>query len=161
MLTDTNNSSFNDQQKLKKLLTNGQVATFREQAGKAYTLCGNVVEGNKVGRTLGYPTANLNTSDSKDILPGQGVYVAMVKHAGQWYQSMVNVGIRPTLDMDHVTVEAHLFNFNKSIYGDEICISFLERIRDEMRFDSLQELKLQLDEDKKVAKKVLNTVKWS
>lgn len=150
-----------EQQKLRKLLTKGQVAAFREQTGNAYTLCGTVVEGNKVGRSLGYPTANLQTSDSSDILPAQGVYVAMVEHAGQWYQSMVNIGIRPTLDMNHVTVEAHLFNFNKNIYGEEICIAFLERIRDEMRFNSLKELKWQLDKDKKVAEKTLKAAKWS
>ncbi len=158
---NTQTFPINEQQKLKKLLINGQVAAFREHTGKAYTLCGNVVEGNKVGRTLGYPTANLQTCDTTDVLPGQGVYVAMVNHAGQWYQSMVNIGIRPTLDMKHVTVEAHLFNFNKNIYGEEICIAFLRRIRDEMRFNSLKELKLQLDEDKKEAQKILTTVKWS
>ncbi len=147
--------------KLKQLIENGDVFSYLEQTGEAFTLGGIVVEGNKVGRTLGYPTANLKSDDISTVLPAQGVYIARVKHNGSWYHAMVNIGIRPTLDMDHVTIEAHLFAFNKDIYGEEIQIAFLDRIRDEMRFNSLAELKVQLDRDARLSKRLLQQIKWS
>ncbi len=147
--------------KLNQLLEKGDVAAYLERTGEAFTLSGKVVEGNKVGRTLGYPTANLKTDDISSMLPAQGVYVARVEHEGTWYRSMVNIGIRPTLDMDHVTIEAHVFNFNKDIYGHTIRIAFLDRIRDEMRFNSLAELKKQLDKDAGISQRLLQQIKWS
>jgi riboflavin kinase / FMN adenylyltransferase len=114
-----------------------------------------VVEGNKIGRTLGYPTANLQLEDQDETVPGQGVYTAMVSLGDKWYESMVNIGIRPTLDLYHVTIEAHLFGFHGDIYGEAITIHFLERIRDEMRFSSLSELKKQLDTDRVKSQKAL------
>ncbi len=140
---------------LKNLLIKGQVAAFKNLAGHAYTLRGNVVEGNKVGRRLGFPTANLDTKEANKVLPGQGAYAVMVKVNNQWYKGMANVGIRPTLDLNHVTIEAHLFGFNRDIYGKEICIAFLERIRDEMKFSSLDELKTQLEKDAETAENIL------
>ena len=140
---------------LVQMITRGEVATTMERLGYAYPLGGHVVEGNKIGRTLGYPTANLRVANQEKVIPGQGVYVAMVQVEGQWHQSMVNIGIRPTLDMENVTIEAHLFNFNQDIYGQWITIGFLARIRDEMRFSSLAALKNQLDQDRENAQKVL------
>ncbi len=148
-------------EKLRQMIEKGNVAAYLKQTGEAFTLSGKVVEGNKVGRALGYPTANLRTDDISTELPAQGVYIARVKHNGSWYRAMVNIGIRPTLDMDHVTIEAHLFDFNQDIYGQGIRIAFLDRIRDEMRFNSLAELKVQLDKDAKLSKRLLQQVKWS
>lgn len=148
-------------EKLQQLIEKGDVFSYLEQTGEAYALSGKVVEGNKVGRTLGYPTANLKSDDISSVLPAQGVYIARVKHNGSWYRAMVNIGIRPTLDMEHVTIEAHLFDFNKDIYGQVIRIAFLDRIRDELRFNSLAELKVQLDRDAKLSKRLLKQVKWS
>lgn len=126
----------------------GDAAGAMRLLGKAYSLTGLVVEGNKIGRTIGYPTANLQPMEEGVVLPGQGVYAAMVNIEGEWHQSMVNVGIRPTLNLRQVTVEAHLFNYNRKIYGRTISIHFLEKIRNEMRFSSLSELKEQLHADK-------------
>ena len=148
-------------EKLKGLLTSGEVAGFREVAGIPYTLSGTVVEGNRVGRTLGYPTANLKPDDQSMTLPGQGVYAALVSVLGKHYESMVNVGIRPTLDLENVTIEAHIFDFNQDIYGKHMEIVFLERMRDEMRFNSLSELKMQLDKDARHARSVLQETKLS
>lgn len=117
-------------------------------SGWAHALNGVVVEGNKIGRTLGYPTANLRHDLPDEALPARGVYTAMVSHRGRWYRAMVNIGIRPTLNQERVTVEAHLFGFSEEIYGDAMGIHFLERIRDERRFDSLKELRKQLDRDR-------------
>lgn len=133
------------------IIMQGDVGGAMELLGKAYSLTGHVVEGNKIGRTIGYPTANLQPMEEGVVLPGQGVYAAMVYIDGAWFQSMVNVGIRPTLNLRQVTVEAHLFGFNRKIYGRIISIHFLSKIRNEMRFSSLSELKEQLHADKESA----------
>ncbi len=148
-------------EKLKALLQAGHVETFRREAGEVYTLSGFVVEGNKIGRTLGYPTANLAYADASQVQPAQGVYTAMVYVDGSWHEGMANIGIRPTIDAEKVTIEVHLFNFNKDIYGKKINIAFLSRIRDEMRFNSLSELKIQLDKDALTAKELLRNIRWS
>jgi hypothetical protein len=133
----------------------GDTLAFLHAASVAYRLEGIVVEGNKIGRTLGYPTANLQMDNPEAIVPGQGVYTAMVSLGDSWHESMVNIGIRPTLDLYHVTIEAHLFDFEGDIYGERMAIHFLERIRDEMRFSSLSELKKQLDADREKTRTAL------
>ncbi len=147
--------------KLKTLLLSGEVDAFRHEADSAYSLSGYVVEGNRIGRTLGYPTANLGHTNPSQLLPAQGVYATFVYAGGKWYQGMANIGMRPTIDAENVTIEAHLFNFNSNIYGEKITIVFLSRIRDEMRFNSLSELKVQLGKDAITAKTMLHNIKWS
>ncbi len=145
-------------EKLIALTRTGAMKAFSRHAGYFYPLTGKVVEGNRIGRKLGYPTANLYTANTSKILPAQGVYVVMALHDGQWHQGMANIGIRPTLDLEHVTVEAHLFDFNADLYGETISLAFLDRIRDEMRFGSLAELKVQLDRDAVTARAVLSSI---
>lgn len=128
--------------------------------GHACFLEGLVVVGNRIGRNLGYPTANLKPFPGQ-IIPAQGVYVALVNIGNSWFESMVNIGIRPTLDLENVTIEAHLFDFNEDIYGEIISIHFLERIRDEMRFPSLGALKDQLEKDQEQAHQILSRLKLS
>ncbi len=139
----------------RELIASGRVADFMKSVGFAFPVGGHVVKGNTIGHTLGYPTANLRVGDPLKIVPAQGVYVGMVSVGKAWYQAMINIGIRPTLDMENVTIEAHLFDFEQDIYGEWIRVAFLDRTRDEMRFSSLGELKLQLDRDKVKAKEVL------
>ncbi len=146
----------NQHHEIISLIEDGHVEAAAKTLGYAFPLEGLVVEGNRIGRTLGYPTANLRVADRHKVLPGQGVYVALVKSGDTWYHSMANIGIRPTLDMEHVTIEAHLFDFDKDIYGEWITIAFLGRIRDEMRFNSLSQLKMQLQQDSIKAKKLLD-----
>ena len=137
------------------MVHNGRMTAFLDSTGYAFPVGGHVVKGNMIGHTLGYPTANLRVGDPLKMVPAQGVYVGMVSVGKAWYQAMINIGIRPTLDMENVTIEAHLFDFEQDIYGEWIRVAFLERTRDEMRFSSLGELKLQLDRDKVKAKEVL------
>ena len=136
-------------------VTSGRVYAFMQEMGKAYSISGMIVEGNKIGRTLGYPTANLDPDTNTVILPGQGVYTAMVHIGSQWYESMVNVGIRPTLNLKQVTIEAHLFGASGNLYGERMSVHLLEKLRDEMRFSSLAELKEQLDMDRDAAQKAI------
>lgn len=133
---------------VKQLVEQGAVLEAGHLLGHAFFLEGTVVEGNRIGRTLGYPTANLATPAESPIIPAQGVYVALVKAAGHWHEGMVNIGIRPTLDLEHVTIEAHLLDFEGDLYGQNISIHFIDRIRDEMRFPSLGDLKDQLRKDR-------------
>jgi hypothetical protein len=129
---------------------------WHKQLGYLYPLTGKVVYGNKIGRTIGFPTANLRPDDSDKIIPPMGVYAGWVKHNGSWYKSMINIGIRPTLDLENVTIEAHIFDFSGNIYGQEISIHFQTRIRDEMRFPSMEVLKHQLQKDQKTALQLLD-----
>lgn len=140
--------SFANPHEITEMVQQGRMEELLDLLGYAYPLTGRVVIGNMIGRTLGYPTANLKVHDIRKVLPGQGVYAAMVRVHSQWYSSMVNIGIRPTLDLHNVTIEAHLFDFHDDLYDQEITLGFLARIRDEMRFNSLSELKVQLDRDR-------------
>ena len=150
--TDPENKVY---QKLTGLIEKGELTEAAHEMGFAYPLSGYVVEGNKIGRTLGYPTANLRLADHSKVLPGQGAYAGMVRVAGKWHYSMINIGIRPTIDAENVTIEAHLFDFREEIYGEFATIAFLGRIRDEMRFSSLADLKHQLDKDRHQAANIL------
>jgi len=141
--------------KLIGLIETGELTEAAHKMGFAYPLSGFVVEGNKIGRTLGYPTANLRLKDHSKVLPGQGAYAGMVMVDGNWHYSMINIGIRPTIDAENVTIEAHLFDFHGNIYGEFATIAFLGRIRDEMRFSSLADLKHQLDKDRHQAANIL------
>ncbi len=128
---------------------------WHKQLGYLYPLTGEVVYGNKIGRTIGYPTANLRPDDPDKIIPPMGVYAGWVRHNRNWHKSMINIGIRPTLDLENVTIEAHIFNFSEDIYGQEISIHFQNRIRNEMRFPSMDALKDQLKNDQKTTLNLL------
>ncbi len=140
--------------KSEALVKKGFVFEAAKLLGRAYSILGRVVEGRKIGRTLGYPTANILPLRPNDIIPAQGVYVAYVKLSDGWHKSMVNIGIRPTLNLDFETIEAHLFDFDRIIYNQFISIHFIQRLRNELRFSSLAELKNQLDSDSQNAARV-------
>jgi riboflavin kinase/FMN adenylyltransferase len=123
--------------------------------GYAYSLTGEVVAGNKIGRNIGFPTANLKPNDIHKLIPGQGVYATLVNIGGTIYKSMTNIGFRPTIDADRLTIEANIFDFNKDIYNKTISLIFIDRIRNERRFGSLGELQLQLGNDDIVARNIL------
>lgn len=131
---------------------------WHHKLGYFYPLCGEVVYGNQMGRRMGYPTLNIKPLENQKLIPPMGVYSGLVKHKGNWYQSMINIGIRPTLDLDKVTIEAHVFEFSGEIYGDEVTLHFTGRIRDEMKFPSLDSLKTQLKADQKAVLTALNTM---
>lgn len=140
--------------KFELLVEDGLVFEAAKFLGRAYFLSGTIVEGKRIGRTLGYPTANILPSKPNVVIPAQGVYAAYAKLRGVWYESMVNIGVRPTLNLEHETIEAHLFNFDKQIYSQFISLHFIQRLRNEMRFSSLAELKHQLDEDSQKTSKI-------
>jgi hypothetical protein len=131
---------------------------WHKELGYYYPLLGKVVYGNQIGRTLGFPTLNIEPIDARKLIPPMGVYTGLVKYRSKWMKCMINIGIRPTLDMRKVTIEAHVFDFSEEIYGDMAVLHFTDRLRDEMRFDNLDMLKSQLKADKKKAIRLLKDI---
>jgi len=133
---------------IRKLILSGDVKAAGERLGKNYQIQGIVVSGNKKGREIGFPTANI-IPKSGIIKPKYGVYKALVKLSAEEkkYPAIVNFGIRPTIDGSKPLFEAHIFDFNRDIYGKKIIIEFLDFIREEKKFSSLEELKKQIEKD--------------
>ena len=134
--------------KIRKYLTDGDVATANEMLGYEYTLTGAVVAGNRMGRTIGFPTANMQLYEPLKLVPGNGVYAVEAEVLGIKYKGMCNIGVRPTVNGVGRTIETHILDFDQDIYGLPLTLRFLRRIRDERKFDSLEALRSQLMVDK-------------
>ncbi len=143
---------------IRKALVKGDVRSAGSMLGHNFFISGSVTGGSMTGRTIGFPTANILPGHFLKILPGDGVYAVEVETAYGWFHGMLNIGIRPTVNdnPDHKTIEVHLIDFNKDIYGRQIDVHFVERIRDEMKFQSIRELKEQLIKDKARTRDILN-----
>lgn len=120
-----------------------------------YILNGTVVHGDKRGHKMGYPTANIQTDHKNKVVPQKGVYAVWVRVDGEYHGAMLNIGMRPTFDGDERRIEAFIFDFMRDLYGKPIQVQFVERIRDEVAFSSVDELKSQLNADQKTAKRIL------
>ena len=135
--------------KIRQRLEEGEVQAAAQMLGYHYTLHGVVVAGNRIGRTLGFPTANMQLYEPLKLIPGNGVYFVKVNTVGRELYGMCNIGHRPTVASGNArTIETNIFGFDEDIYGLDIEVSFLSKIRDEVRFDSLEELKVQLESDR-------------
>jgi len=137
--------------RIRRLLHDGELEEVREILGRPPSAAGRVVHGDKRGRTLGVPTANVDV-EAGTIFPGRGVYAARAFVAGAWYRAAVNIGHNPTFQSrdeptTHVTVEAFLLGFDADIYDHEIRLDFLHKIRDERRFDTAEGLVAQMRRD--------------
>jgi riboflavin kinase/FMN adenylyltransferase len=134
--------------KIRAALERGEVAEAGAMLGYRYGLHGVVVAGNRLGRTLGYPTANMQLYEPLKLVPANGVYLVEVETLGGYFNGMTNVGVRPTVSGTGArTIETHIFDFDELIYGLDIRVRFIAKIRDERRFDSLDALKAQLASD--------------
>ena len=135
--------------KVRNSLTAGDVEGAALLLGRQYTLTGAVVQGNRLGRTIGFPTANLSLYDPLKLVPGNGVYAVDAIFRGTNYKGICNVGVRPTVSSaGSVSIETHILDFEEDIYGLDLTISFRGRIREERKFSSLEDLKQQLLKDK-------------
>ncbi len=135
--------------KIRKAILEGNVHQATSYLGHSITLSGIVVRGNEIGKTLGFPTANIHISDKSKILPAIGVYEVDVHVDCNKYKGMLNIGTRPTVTNSlEKKVEVNIFEFDEDLYGKKIGISFVRKIRDEKKFESLDELKQQLAKDK-------------
>ncbi|MDX1939455.1 MAG: bifunctional riboflavin kinase/FAD synthetase, partial [Saprospiraceae bacterium] len=145
--------------KIRKALEDGRVSVGRKLLGHHYTLIGTVVHGQKIGASLGFPTANIEIPQNEKLIPPDGIYAVQVTHDGQRYGGMLYIGSRPTLKKyNNRTIEVNIFDFNQTIYGDEIKLELVEFIRYDTKFDDLEALKKQLAEDRKRAQLLLENL---
>lgn len=134
----------------------GDVEEAAKLLQRPYRLNGTVVHGDKRGKQIGFPTANIKPEHVNKIIPKEGVYAVTTRVDENWYEGMMNIGTRPTFEGTVQTLEVHIFDFDEEIYGKEVQVRFISRIRDEKKFDGKEELIDQLNEDKKQAMKLLN-----
>ncbi len=137
--------------KIRMALCEGQIALANEFLGYDYSLTGTVTKGQQLGRTIGYPTANIQIEEDYKLVPQNGVYVAKCVLNQKMVYGMMNIGNRPTVNGITQTIEINLFDFNDDLYGQTITVSLLKRMRDEQKFESLEALKNQLALDKQTA----------
>ncbi len=144
---------------IRRQLKEGAVQTANKYLGYPYFITGKVVRGNQLGRKLGFPTANIEVENSYKLIPKQGVYLVRSVINEQPVYGMMNIGFRPTIDGKKQIKEVHFFDFENNLYDKELQISFLQRMRDEQKFSSLEALKNQLQKDEKKARKLLSKFK--
>jgi riboflavin kinase/FMN adenylyltransferase len=142
--------------KIRNSVLIGEIKAANQFLGYPYFINGTVVEGEKIGRQIGFPTANLKVNDWYKLIPGNGVYAVRVGFEGVTYNGMLNIGTRPTISGNDVTIEVHLFNFNQDIYTKNLRIEFVEKIREEEKFNQLTDLQNQLNHDKQKALSLLS-----
>jgi riboflavin kinase / FMN adenylyltransferase len=142
--------------KVREALLKGDVHLANDLLGYAYAMSGVVVKGDQRGRTIGFPTANVATVDPFKLVPANGVYAVSVTLKDGMHRGMMNIGVRPTVSGDgERTIEVHLFDFTRDIYGEPITVRVRHRLRDEVRFDGLPALKAQLSTDRENAIRLL------
>jgi len=141
---------------IREALNNGDIKLANKMLGYKFCLTGKVIEGNRIGNEIGFPTANLDIENDFKLIPAMGVYAVEVEIDGKLNRGMLNIGIRPTLNINKLSIETHIFYFNKNIYGQYIKLYLVDRIRDEERFPSLTLLIDQLKKDKVTALKILD-----
>ena len=134
--------------KIRKALERGDAQTAHQYLGRPYRLSGKVIVGDKLGRDLGYPTANLQIDSPHKLIPADGIYAVQVGYAQQRYNGMLYIGHRPTIQGKTRNIEVNIFDFDQTIYGDELHVHLLEHIRGDMTFNTLEELAAQLSHDK-------------
>ena len=135
--------------KIRNAITNGNISLANDYLGYAYTLTGIIVKGNQLGRTIGFPTANIHIKEDYKLIPKNGVYIVKSTIDSETVFGMMNIGTRPTIDGKNQTLEVHFLDFDKDIYDKLICIQIINRIRDEIKFKDLDTLKNQIIKDKK------------
>lgn len=143
--------------KIRNALKEGDISFANELLGYEYSITGTVVSGNKIGRKIGFPTANIEIEDEYKLIMAIGVYACRVQWKGKTYQGMGNIGYRPTINNSDLTIEVNIFDFDEEIYGETITIFFVDRIRNEIKFENLEALQTQLSKDQKTVKNYFST----
>lgn len=137
---------------IRKLLMVNDIEKANEFLGDAYSLEGLVIQGDKRGNQIGFPTANLQLNEPHKLIPSRGVYYVKVEYDGKVYDGMMNIGYRPTVRLENeLFLEVNIFDFNQNIYGKVIKVKFLKYLRDEIKFSSIEELVAQLKKDKETS----------
>jgi len=147
--------------KIRQALENSDIETATHFLGRPYTLTGQVVEGDKLGRELGYPTANIEVDSRYKLIPADGIYAVTLSYENEIFKGMLYIGPRPTVNGSKKVIEVNIFDFNKDIYGDKVTVYFHRLLRGDKKFDSLDSLKQQLHADKEETLKVLETITFA
>ena len=147
--------------KIRQALEMADIETATHLLGKPYSLSGQVVKGDQLGRQWGYPTANIEVDSRVKLIPFDGIYAVSVKYENQLYKGMLYIGPRPTLNGTERVIEVNIFNFNRDIYGDSLSIYFHRYLRGDKKFDDIDSLKRQLHQDKIDANRILETITFA
>ncbi|MCX2451055.1 bifunctional riboflavin kinase/FAD synthetase [Pedobacter sp. PLR] len=134
--------------KIRKALLNGEVALAANYLGYNFSIHGRVIKGDKIGRTIGFPTANIFLEETYKLIPSDGIYAVTIDMGSESYKGMAYIGQRPTINGMTRNIEVNIFDFNKEIYGQYITMTFLEFLRHDVKFTGLETLKIQLHQDK-------------
>jgi riboflavin kinase/FMN adenylyltransferase len=143
---------------IRDAVLKGDITAANALLGYDFFFDGLVVHGKKLGRSLGYPTANLKIENDEKLVPGNGIYVVQVSLEGKMYGGMMSIGVRPTIGVTERTIEVNIFDFDKEIYGQHLRVYVKKYLREEKKFDTLEELKEQLAVDKKESEEFLKKV---
>ena len=135
--------------KIRNCLLKGNILGANKMLGYHYSISGKVIDGKKLGRTIGYPTANLEIDELK-LLPKKGAYIVEVYVKDKFYKGMLSIGTNPTVNGEKLTVEVYILDFNEDIYGEEITLKFRDFLHEQIKFDGLEKLIERLDEDKRL-----------
>ena len=141
--------------KIREALNKGDVTTAEHYLGTPYSLTGTVVHGLKLGRTLGYPTANIQVTEDYKLIPKDGVYVVYSYIGGQKVYGMMSIGKNPTIEGKGASIEVYFFDFNGDLYDQKLTIEFVQYLREEQKFDTIDLLKKQLQDDETAARKAI------
>jgi len=141
--------------KIRRALSAGSIDIANEYLGRPFCLHGKVIEGDKIGRTMDFPTANIDVIFNHKLIPSEGIYAVKVNVDKECFKGMLNIGFRPTFGGTQKRVEVNIFDFNRDIYGNEIMVEFYHKIRSEIKFQNVGALKAQLHKDKKEAITIL------
>lgn len=145
--------------RIRKALAEGNTEEANKLLGYEYSFDGIVVEGDKVGRSIGYPTINMKMLTENKVLPKEGIYCVKLKFNNNIYYGMMYHGFRPTLSEGTIrALEIHIFDFNKTVYGELFTIYFIKRLRDDMKFNTKEELIAQINNDKEQSLKIINSI---
>ncbi len=142
--------------KIRKAIQTGDINKATLYLGRCFEIKGNVIKGKGIGKKIGFPTANIIIKENYKLIPNKGVYLIKAKIKNKSYYGMMNIGNRPTLNGKNETLEVNIFNFNENIYGKSLKIFFLNKIRNEIKFDSIEKLSNQLQKDKDYCKVLIN-----
>lgn len=134
--------------KIRTALQEANISLANQYLGYQYFFSGKVVKGNQIGRTIGFPTANIQIDEAYKLIPKNGVYIVKSSINDKSYFGMMNIGTRPTVDGKNLTIEVYFIDFDKDIYNTFVTVSIIDRIRDEKKFDSFDDLKKQIEKDK-------------
>lgn len=139
--------------KIRRAILEGEIELANQYLGNPYILTGKVIQGNQLGRTIGFPTANIQVNDATKIIPGNGVYLVQVHYREFLLNGIMNIGVRPTVgESVENRIEIHIFDFNEDIYGQELQVLVIKKVRNEFKFDSVDQLASQIAEDVRFAR---------